>query len=346
MAKGEKISRALESLSEGLVRQADIGGVMYKEAATKEAARKAGELKQQERMWDLQIKIAGQTDRDYETVLEAVIDAEEALVGEDTVSESLMTRFREAEIRRNEAYAALGAIAPGGGRGKIQYAFQAGALDIISRNKSAVEDWKEMIAKGKTPSEFDTEIDEVLKRNYPDLVGNKEARSQFAEQLREALAAPSKPTSVIGMTDEELNPGLITQADRRPYIKRGGSRMGGIPSVDIPRAASDFMEWGAGKRPFGSRRSVKEDRRLPVSDEAKLLESEAVKRQEGKLSEQGAQYWKKYAALVPSKGKLDAMLGEDMREEFNNLSAEDQMVILQLYNVLFPQKEFLAQGME
>ena len=40
MAKGEKISRALGSLSEGLVRQADIGGVMYKEAATKEAARK------------------------------------------------------------------------------------------------------------------------------------------------------------------------------------------------------------------------------------------------------------------------------------------------------------------
>tara|TARA_Y100000310_G_scaffold66686_2_gene62032 strand:+ start:2833 stop:3834 length:1002 start_codon:yes stop_codon:yes gene_type:complete len=331
MAKGEKISRALGSLSEGLVRQADIGGVMYKEAATKEAARKAGELKQQERMWDLQIKIAGQTDRDYETVLEAVIDAEEALVNEeDTVSESLMTRFREAEIRRNEAYAALGAIAPGGGGGKIQYAFQAGALDIISRNKSAVEDWKEMIAKGKTPLEFDTEIDRVLKDNYPDLVGNKEARSQFAEQLREALAAPSKPTSVIGMTDEELDPGLISQASQgtQRFNPREGSRRetATTPGVAqrVPGTAGEFEgRTTPGPRGIGGR-SVKED--------AEVAEEEAMQRYVSQLSPAGQQYWQQYLEETKTTKRADVI--ESLQEIFNQLSDSDRKIITQVQSAM------------
>jgi hypothetical protein len=331
MAKGEKISRALGSLSEGLVRQADIGGVMYKEAATKEAARKAGELKQQERMWDLQIKIAGQTDRDYETVLEAVIDAEEALVNEeDTVSESLMTRFREAEIRRNEAYAALGAIAPGGGGGKIQYAFQAGALDIISRNKSAVEDWKEMIAKGKTPLEFDTEIDRVLKDNYPDLVGNKEARSQFAEQLREALAAPSKPTSVIGMTDEELDPGLISQASQgtQRFNPREGSRRetATTPGVAqrVPGTAGEFEgRTTPGPRGIGGR-SVKED--------AEVAEEEAMQRYVSQLSPAGQQYWQQYLEETKTTKRADVI--ESLQEIFNQLSDSDRKLITQVQSAM------------
>lgn len=331
MAKGEKISRALGSLSEGLVRQADIGGVMYKEAATKEAARKAGELKQQERMWDLQIKIAGQTDRDYETVLEAVIDAEEALVNEeDTVSESLMTRFREAEIRRNEAYAALGAIAPGGGGGKIQYAFQAGALDIISRNKSAVEDWKEMIAKGKTPLEFDTEIDRVLKDNYPDLVGNKEARSQFAEQLREALAAPSKPTSVIGMTDEELDPGLISQASQgtQRFNPREGSRRetATTPGVAqrVPGTAGEFEgRTTPGPRGIGGR-SVKED--------AEVAEEEAMQRYVSQLSPAGQQYWQQYLEETKTTKRVDVI--ESLQETFNQLSDSDRKLITQVQSAM------------
>lgn len=331
MAKGEKISRALGSLSEGLVRQADIGGVMYKEAATKEAARKAGELKQQERMWDLQIKIAGQTDRDYETVLEAVIDAEEALVNEeDTVSESLMTRFREAEIRRNEAYAALGAIAPGGGGGKIQYAFQAGALDIISRNKSAVEDWKEMIAKGKTPLEFDTEIDRVLKDNYPDLVGNKEARSQFAEQLREALAAPSKPTSVIGMTDEELDPGLISQASQgtQRFNPREGSRRetATTPGVAqrVPGTAGEFEgRTTPGPRGIGGR-SVKED--------AEVAEEEAMQRYVSQLSPAGQQYWQQYLEETKTTKRVDVI--ESLQETFNQLSDSDRKIITQVQSAM------------
>tara|TARA_R100001086_G_scaffold46097_2_gene20376 strand:+ start:1176 stop:2201 length:1026 start_codon:yes stop_codon:yes gene_type:complete len=339
MAKGEKISRALGSLSEGLVRQADIGGVMYKEAATKEAARKAGELKQQERMWDLQIKIAGQTDRDYETVFNEVVKAEADpsntitdAEGNETIAipDLLRERLEKAEIRRNEAYAVLGAIAPGGGGGKIQYAFKAHSLDIISRNKSAVEDWKEMIAKGKTPLEFDTEIDRVLKDNYPDLVGNKEARSQFAEQLREALAAPSKPTSVIGMTDEELDPGLISQASQgtQRFNPREGSRRetATTPGVAqrVPGTAGEFEgRTTPGPRGIGGR-SVKED--------AEVAEEEAMQRYVSQLSPAGQQYWQQYLEETKTTKRADVI--ESLQEIFNQLSDSDRKLITQVQSAM------------
>ena len=340
MAKGEKISRALESLSEGLVRQADIGGVMYKEAATKEAARKAGELKQQERMWDLQIKIAGQTASDYETVFKEVVKAEADPnnisiddKGNETITipDLLRERLQEAETRMNESYAVLGAIAPGGGGGKIQYAFKAHSLDIISRNKSAIEDWKKMIAKGKTPSEFDTEIDRVLKDNYPDLVGNKEARSQFAEQLREALAAPSKPTSVIGMTDEELNPGLITQAtkQRRPGMATdtggGTSPYQGVKNILTHNAVMGEPVEG----PVGRSRQ-----RFNAQEQAEVVEKEAMQRYVSQLSPAGQQYWQQYLEETKTTKRVDVI--ESLQETFNQLSDSDRKLITQIQSAMGP----------
>ena len=68
--------KGAEAVSEGLIRQADIGGLMYKQAASVESARKAGELKQQERLWDVGVQFAQQADSDYQTILEAIIEAE------------------------------------------------------------------------------------------------------------------------------------------------------------------------------------------------------------------------------------------------------------------------------
>jgi len=54
--------KGAEAVSEGLIRQADIGGLMYKQAAAVESSRKAGELQQQERLWDVGVTLAAQTD--------------------------------------------------------------------------------------------------------------------------------------------------------------------------------------------------------------------------------------------------------------------------------------------
>ena len=46
------LSKGLEALSAGLLRQQQIGGLMYADASSKEAARKAGELKKNEQLYE------------------------------------------------------------------------------------------------------------------------------------------------------------------------------------------------------------------------------------------------------------------------------------------------------
>lgn len=325
MARGEKSSAFLDAISEGFIRQADIGGVMYKDAAAKEAARKAGELKQQERMYELGVSLAEQAAKDYSLVLEKVIEAEADDI--DNVSPDLVRRLEEAEIRLNDANAALGAVAPEGS-GKQIPSFEGAAMAIINAvPDNVLEDWKISVGKGQEVKEMNTQIDQYISRHYPSFSGRADIRTQFENTVKEALFAPKPPRSVIGMSEEQLNPGLISQAEdqqRDPYFSAGVGKLG----INFPQMGEDFVEWGSGKSlPFGSRGGSRPE--VNLQDQAETAEGEAMQRFMSQLSPAGQQYWQNFIQRQAMLGSVTAR--NQLMEEETQLSEEDRLILRQLH---------------
>jgi hypothetical protein len=336
-------TKGLEAVSEGLIRQADIGGLMYKEAASTESARKAGQLQEQERLWDIGVQFAKQADSDYQTILEAVIEAEATAgdIGLDPES-SIMKRFEQAQTRRNDSYANLGAISPGGGEG-IQYPFAASikrTLDVA--RISDVEDWRKTFAEGKTPKTVNTLLETIL--DTQNLTGNAEARRQLEEQFLSALQQPTKEEATAGARGGDIEgTGLISQAAQ------------GTPS-DQPgyEAGVGFGEWW--KRGVEGKRLRREETResgrrfislFPnfakglgasifeksgVKEQASELNNVALQRALSQMSQQGQQYWEQYMQVAQREGRSNAI--STLSEVYNALSEADRQIVLQLQSAL------------
>ena len=316
--------KGAEAVSEGLIRQADIGGLMYKQAASVESARKAGELKQQERLWDVGVQFAKQADSDYQTILEAIIEAEstEAAV----VPPLLLERFEKAQSRRNEAYANLGAISPGGG-GDVPFAFEATIKDILERPTTTVkkvEDWRKTFAEGKTPKEVETWFKKALEENR--LTGNASARQQLEEQFIAILQQPTKVELTAGARGGDIEgTGLMTQADQGgagPTRRLEGPEGSRRASVSIARDQEPIpVHQPRGPRGMRTGESVQEA--------ATELNNEAMQRTLSQMSQQGQQYWQKYMEAAQREGRTGAI--KTLREEYNALSDADRQIVLQLH---------------
>ena len=324
--------KGAEAVSEGLIRQADIGGLMYKQAASVEAARKAGELKQEERLWDVGVTLAAQTDKDYQTILEAVIEAE--VEGPLDPDSALGQRFKDAEGRRNKAYAKLGAIAPAGG-GDIQYPFEATIKDILERPTTTVkkvEDWRKTFAEGKTPKEVETWFKKALEENS--LTGNANARRQLEEQFITTLQQPTGEETRIAVTGADVEgTGLMTQAaqgaggtGRRMTTVEGG---GTSPIQGIKNINEFFQAEGTGEA-VGRSKQLQQNR--TVGEEAVELENTAMQRALSQMSQQGQQYWQQYMQAAQTEGRTSAI--STLREAYNALSDADRQIVLQLQSAL------------
>ena len=331
--------KGAEAVSEGLIRQADIGGLMYKQAASVEAARKAGELKQQERLWDVGVSLAEVASRDYQTILEAVIEAE----GAEGVPEALQQRFEQAETRLNEAYAKLGAVAPGGG-GTPQFPFAAHIKRVLdSAQIKHVEDWRDDFAEGKTPKMVNTLLEGILKSQ--NLTGNAEARRQLEEQFIATLQQPTGEETRLAVTSADVEgTGLMTQAAEGQ----------GTPTYqsDVPgySAGVGFGEWW--KRGVEKKRQRREETResggrliegigraeeylgevdwnLGIQEASSGLNNEAMQRTLSQMSQQGQQFWQKYMEAKAIEGREKAIT--TLREAYNALSDADRQLVLQLH---------------
>ena len=324
--------KGAEAVSEGLIRQADIGGLMYKQAASVEAARKAGELKQQERLWDIGVSLAEVTSKDYQTVYEAVVEAE---AGDNyDPNSALAQRFKDAEIRMNKAYAKLGAIAPDGG-GDIQYPFEATIKDILERPTTTVkkvEDWRKTFAEGKTPKEVETWFKKALEENS--LTGNASARQQLEEQFIAILQQPTKVELTAGALGGDVEgTGPVSSPEGQGIISQATSR-GRVPTLPgtRPGALGTVVDWmySAGSQesgPVGRTKQLQQHR--TVSEEAVELENTAMQRQISQMSQQGQQYWQKYMEAKLREKRTDAIA--TLREEYNALSDADRQIVLQLH---------------
>ena len=321
--------KGAEAVSEGLIRQADIGGLMYKQAASVESARKAGELKQQERLWDIGVQFAKQADSDYQTILEAIIEAEstEAAV----VPPLLLERFEKAQSRRNEAYANLGAISPGGG-GDVPFAFEATIKDILERPTTTVkkvEDWRKTFAEGKTPKEVETWFKKALEENR--LTGNASARQQLEEQFIAILQQPTRVELTAGALGADVEAtGLMTQAAQGP--SGTGRRMttvegGGTSPIQGVKNINEFFQAEGTGEAVGRSKQLQQHR--TVSEEAVELENTAMQRALSQMSQQGQQYWQKYMEAKLREKRTDAIA--TLREEYNALSDADRQIVLQLH---------------
>ena len=324
--------KGAEAVSEGLIRQADIGGLMYKQGASVESARKAGELKQQERLWDVGVQFAKQADSDYQTILEAIIEAEstEAAV----VPPLLLERFEDAQSRRNEAYANLGAISPGGGR-DVPFAFEATIKDILEKPTTTVkkvEDWRKTFAEGKTPKEVETWFKKALEENR--LTGNASARQQLEEQFIAILQQPTKVELTAGALGGDVEgTGLMTQAaqgsqgtGRRMTTVEGG---GTSPIQGVKNINEFFKAEGTGEA-VGRSKQLQQNR--TVGEEAVELENTAMQRALSQMSQQGQQYWQQYMQAAQTEGRTSAI--STLREAYNALSDADRQIVLQLQSAL------------
>ena len=314
--------KGAEAVSEGLIRQADIGGLMYKQAASVESARKAGELKQQERLWDVGVQFAKQADSDYQTILEAIIEAEST----DTPIPALLTeRFEQAQTRRNEAYAQLGAISPGGG-GTPEFTFEASIKSILDAAKiSDVEDWRETFAEGKTPRTVDTMLTRIIEKGG--LTGNAEARRQLEEQFLSALQQPTGEETRVAVTGSDIEgTGLITQADQGgagPTRRLEGQEGSRRASVSIARDQEPIpVHQPLGPRGIGG----------TANQQAEELNNAAMQRAMSQMSQQGQQYWQKYMETAQREGRTNAI--STLREAYNALSDADRQIVLQLQSAL------------
>ena len=322
--------KGAEAVSEGLIRQADIGGLMYKQAASVEAARKAGELKQEERLWDVGVTLAAQTDKDYQTILEAVIEAE--VEGPLDPDSALGQRFKDAEGRRNKAYAKLGAIAPAGG-GDIQYPFSAHIKNILDKATiQQVEDWRKTFAEGKTPKFIETRFKEALEGSG--LTGNANARRQLEEQFITTLQQPTGEETRIAVTGADVEgTGLMTQAaqgaggtGRRMTTVEGG---GTSPIQGIKNINEFFQAEGTGEA-VGRSKQLQQNR--TVGEVAVELENTAMQRALSQMSQQGQQYWQQYMQAAQTEGRTSAI--STLREAYNALSDADRQIVLQLQSAL------------
>lgn len=331
MARGEKLSASLEALAEGFIRQADIGGVMYKDASSKEAARKAGELKKQERMYDLGVSLADQAGKDYSAVLEEVIKAEG--LGNE-LPPDLAQRLEDAEIRLNDANAALGAVAPEGS-GKQIPSFEGAAMAIINAvPDNTLEDWKVSVSKGEVVKEMNTQIDEYISRVYPSFSGRADIRTQFENTLKETLFAPKPPRSVIGMSEEQLNPGLISQASQgtQRFNPREGSRRETATTPGVAQrvpGTSGVFEGRTTPGPRGIGGSGGARPEVNLQDQAETAEGEATQRYMSQLSPAGQQYWQNFIQRQAMLGSVTAR--NQLMEEETQLSEEDRLILRQLH---------------
>ena len=323
--------KGAEAVSEGLIRQADIGGLMYKQAASVESARKAGDLKQQERLWDIGVQFAKQADSDYQTILEAIIEAEST----DTPIPALLTeRFEQAQTRRNEAYAKLGAISPGGG-GDVPFAFDATIKDILEKPTTTVkkiEDWRKTFAEGKTPKEVETWFKKALEDNR--LTGNASARQQLEEQFIAILQQPTKVELTAGALGGDIEAtGLMTQAAQGP--SGTGRRMttvegGGTSPIQGVKNINEFFQAEGTGEAVGRSKQLQQHR--TVSEEAVELENTAMQRALSQMSQQGQQYWQQYMQAAQTEGRTSAI--STLREAYNALSDADRQIVLQLQSAL------------
>jgi len=333
--------KGAEAVSEGLIRQADIGGLMYKQAASVESARKAGELKQQERLWDIGVQFAKQADSDYQTILEAIIEAESMEGG--VITPELQTRFEKAQSRRNEAYANLGAISPGGG-GDVPFAFEATIKDILERPTTTVkkvEDWRKTFAEGKTPKEVETWFKKALEENR--LTGNASARQQLEEQFIAILQQPTKVELTAGALGGDIEgTGLMTQAAqgsqgtrRRMSTVEGGGTSPWQGAKDVGSVVKAGVMYNAVtgdpvEGAVGRSRQLEQNR--TVAEEAVELENTAMQRALSQMSQQGQQYWQQYMQAAQTEGRTSAI--STLREAYNALSDADRQIVLQLQSAL------------
>jgi len=332
--------KGAEAVSEGLIRQADIGGLMYKQAASVESARKAGELKQQERLWDIQVQIAKEADADYQTILEAIVEAEGANL---EITPKLQQRFEDAEIRREQAYAPLGVLSPGGG-GRMEHTFAApikGLLDVASIEDA--KDWRITFGEGKTPPPVNTMFKRILEQRG--LTGDKNAEQQLQEQFLAALQQPIKAETTAGALGADIEAtGLMSQADQGQGTPTYQSDQPGYS------AGVGFAEWWG--RGVDKNRERREETResgrrlmegigraheylgevdwnLGVKEASSELNNEAMQRTLSQMSQQGQQFWKQYMEAKAIEGREKAIT--TLREAYNALSDADRQLVLQLH---------------
>tara|TARA_Y100000310_G_scaffold114170_1_gene112674 strand:+ start:664 stop:1677 length:1014 start_codon:yes stop_codon:yes gene_type:complete len=327
--------KGAEAVSEGLIRQADIGGLMYKQAASVESARKAGELKQQERLWDVQVQIAKEADADYQTILEAIVEAEGANL---EITPKLQQRFEDAEIRREQAYAPLGVLSPGGG-GRMEHTFVAavkGLLDVATVEDA--KDWRITFGEGKTPPPVNTMFKRILEERG--LTGDKNAEQQLQEQFLSALQQPIKAEATAGALGADIEgTGLMSQASQGSQGTRrsmttvqggGTSPWQGIKDVGSVVKAGVMYNAVTGDPVEGAvGRSRQLEQNRTVAEEAVELENTAMQRQISQMSQQGQQYWQKYMEAKLREKRTDAIA--TLREEYNALSDADRQIVLQLH---------------
>ena len=330
-------TKGLEAVSEGLIRQADIGGLMYKEAASTEAARKSGELKKAERLWEVGVTLAEQADKDYQVILEAVIEAE----GANGITPELQKRFEDAEGRRNKAYANLGAVAPDGGGG-IQYPFAANIKRVLdSAQIKHVEDWRDDFAEGKTPKMVNTLLEGILKNQ--NLTGNAEARRQLEEQFILTLQQPTGEETRLAVTGADVEgAGLMTQAAqgaggtrKRMSTVEGGGTSPWQGAKDVASVVKSGVMYNAvtGDPVEGAvGRSRQLEQHRTVGEEAVELENTAMQRAMSQMSQQGQQYWQQYMQAAQTEGRTSAI--STLREAYNALSDADRQIVLQLQSAL------------
>ena len=323
--------KGAEAVSEGLIRQADIGGLMYKQAASVESSRKAGELKQQEQAWAIGVQFAKRAESDYQTILEAIIEAEST--EGFTITPELQQRFEDAQTRRNDAYANLGAISPGGG-GAPQFTFGSTIKQILSKPTTTVqkvEDWRKTFAEGKTPKELNTWFKEALDKGG--LAGNAEARKQLEAQFIEVLQQKTTPELTAGARGGDIEgTGLISQAAQED---------GRLPGIG-GRAVKSFSDWvrkglaeggPEGRLPFFPESTTEQPSAAETSSQrASELDNAAMQRYISQMSQQGQQYWEQYMQAAQREGRSNAI--STLRETYNALSDADRQIVLQLQSAL------------